>query len=400
VVGFVRPLWKHFRTDLLWNCEAPKKRGLMKNLLGWFSTIVLLASTLPAWPDGNCTKAPVGLVGWWRAEGNAFDSAGTNNGTTPFGIIYTNGEVGAAFSFNASGKRVSIPDSDDFKLTNSLTIEGWIRINADGGFIFFRGDDRPGLDPYALIMGSSGHVSFHIGSDSSYIDLEAPITYGVWQHVAATLDGANGQMSIYTNAVLAAQTNTAIRPLRDLDPAYEPAIGIGNHGGTFHDFSFNGQIDEISLYSRALSQDEILAIYSAGTAGKCFTGQPPTITSQPVSQTVAIGTSVSFSVAASGTLPFGYQWQKAGTAIDGATNSVYQISNAQTNDTGTYSVVVSNAFGFASSSNAFLTVISEVTNCVSIPSGLVAWWQAEGNANDAAGSNNALWLGQLSFRER
>src|SRR6266568_270117 len=335
-----------------------------------------------------CTPAPSGLVSWWRAEGNALDSAGTNNGTTPFGIAYNNGEVGQAFSFNASGTRVSIPDNDTFKLTNSLTIEGWVKINADGGFILLRGDDRPGLDPYALAMGSSGHVNFHIESLTNYIDLEAPIIYSVWNHVGATLDGATGDMRIYINGALAAQTNTTIRPLSDLDPAYEPAVGIGNHGGTYHDFSFNGLIDEISLYSRALSQSEIQSIYNAGSAGKCFAGVRPTIVSQPASQTIAVGASATFSVVVSGTPPFIYQWHKGGASIPGATNSAHTIASAQTNDAGAYSVVISNAFGFATSSNAMLTVVPSSTNWFAAPAGLVGWWKAEGNASDSAGTNN------------
>ena len=61
-----------------------------------------------------------GLVGWWRAEGNAQDSARRHDGTLPFGMNYAPGKIGQAFDFDGSRRRVSIPDSPDFKLTQGV----------------------------------------------------------------------------------------------------------------------------------------------------------------------------------------------------------------------------------------------------------------------------------------
>ncbi|HLP77841.1 MAG TPA: LamG domain-containing protein, partial [Candidatus Paceibacterota bacterium] len=219
----------------------------------------------------NCFPAPTGLVGMWRGDGNTLDSGGTNNGTTPYGMAYAPGIVGQAFDFDSSSRRVSIPDQTAFRLTNSLTIEGWIFPRQyNSGFIFFRGDNRGGYDAWTVDMYQAGFLNFQIDdATNNYASLLAPIATNQWQHIAATLDGATGDMKIYINGVLISQTNTAVRPIGNLDPAYDPAVGIGNHGGSFHQFPFNGLIDEISLYSRALSQSEIQAIYSAGERGKC-----------------------------------------------------------------------------------------------------------------------------------
>jgi uncharacterized lipoprotein YddW (UPF0748 family) len=84
---------------------------------------------------------------------------------------------------------------------------------------------------------------------------------------------------------------------------------------------------------------------------------PPTITTQPLSQTVTQGLSATFTVAASGTAPFSYQWRLNGTNISSATATSYTRSNVQTTDAGSYSVLVSNSAGSATSSNAVLTVI-------------------------------------------
>jgi hypothetical protein len=82
----------------------------------------------------------------------------------------------------------------------------------------------------------------------------------------------------------------------------------------------------------------------------------PSITTQPLSQTVRSGASVSFSVTATGTAPFTYQWKKAGVNIAGATASSYVIAAAAAANGGEYSVVVSNVAGSATSATATLTV--------------------------------------------
>ncbi|MBX3737838.1 MAG: immunoglobulin domain-containing protein [Candidatus Didemnitutus sp.] len=92
----------------------------------------------------------------------------------------------------------------------------------------------------------------------------------------------------------------------------------------------------------------------------------PSITTQPVAQTVNTGASVSFSVTASGTAPLSYQWRKDGANIASATSATYTIGSAATTDAGTYSVVVSNSVGSATSNGAALTV--NVTNTATAPS--------------------------------
>jgi hypothetical protein len=99
---------------------------------------------------------------------------------------------------------------------------------------------------------------------------------GNWTHVAGTLDDATGLLRLYTNGVVAAETNTTVRPLGPLNPAYHPGVGIGNHSsqpGPFN-YAFRGLIDELSVYNRALSASEIQGIYGADSGGKCFHTPP------------------------------------------------------------------------------------------------------------------------------
>jgi hypothetical protein len=96
---------------------------------------------------------------------------------------------------------------------------------------------------------------------------------------------------------------------------------------------------------------------------------PPVITVQPTNQGVAVGSAVALAVTATGTEPLNYQWQINGTNLvdgtnlvngditSGSTTNVLTISNAQTNNSGAYTVVITNIAGSVTSSNALLTVI-------------------------------------------
>src|SRR5687768_7141953 len=129
----------------------------------------------------NCVAVSSGLVAWWRAEGNANDATGAHDGQLLFGASFAQGRTGQAFSFDGVHSRVNIPDSDAFKLTDSLTFEGWIRAASWApGIIFIRGDNRGGLDPYHMSLSSSGHLHWGIDAeDNSFAAVDDPNTLPV-----------------------------------------------------------------------------------------------------------------------------------------------------------------------------------------------------------------------------
>ncbi|WP_291270566.1 immunoglobulin domain-containing protein [Geothrix sp.] len=83
---------------------------------------------------------------------------------------------------------------------------------------------------------------------------------------------------------------------------------------------------------------------------------PPTIRTQPLSQSALVGASVTFSVDVSGTSPLTYQWRKDGSDIPGATNRTFTLAAVREVDAGSYEVRVSNGLGTVASSAALLTV--------------------------------------------
>ena len=105
----------------------------------------------------------------------------------------------------------------------------------------------------------------------------------------------------------------------------------------------------------------LVATNSAGTTTSSsvtitVTGTPA-ITVPPVSQRTAIGGTASFSVTATGVLPFTYQWQLNGVNIPGATSATYSIANVTAANLGTYTVVITNGGGNITSTPATLAVV-------------------------------------------
>ncbi len=103
------------------------------------------------------------------------------------------------------------------------------------------------------------------------------------------------------------------------------------------------------------------------SSGFAQVGTPPTISVQPLDQTVPSGGTATFQVAASSSTVMTFKWYRNGAAVSGATNNIYTITNVQTNHAGVYKVDVKNATGTTTSSNAILSVLqSLVANTASI----------------------------------
>ncbi len=240
----------------------------------------------------TCVQPPSDLIGWWPGDGNANDIAGTNYGTLVGNPTFTPDMVGQAFSLDGIDDFVEIPDASALDVPGSLTVDAWIRLNTLPGVgsvnivskedIFLNGDARFG-DP-----GLSVNYNFHVLGDRLFFSLtfDAPAGFigcdaggcfvrgvtvleaGVDYHVAGVYDDGTKTLSVYLNGILdgTATFSTTGKPRTNDQP-----IRIGRrHAVPFGDNTeFPGQIDEVELFNRALTGDEILAIANAGSAGKC-----------------------------------------------------------------------------------------------------------------------------------
>ena len=354
----------------------------------------------------SCTTPPSGLVAWWPAEGNANDIIGTNNGILQGGIGFASGEIGQAFAFNNTNATVIVPASSSLDVGNGsgLTLEAsinptdvtqdhplfeWNNTNSWGVHFHIAPGQPFNVSPgpgelYANVVDSNG--GWHQLSSSSGV-----VSSNIFQHVALTYDKASGVATIYCNGHIVSQQN-----LGSFTPLTSYNLYLGHRPTPNDTVNFAGLMDEPAVYNRALSSNEIAAIYSAGSSGKCSpTPMPPSISSQPTNQTLLAGQTASFNVTASGTAPLSYQWRFGTTNIANATNATLTLTNVQLSLAGNYSVLVTNLLGATNSAAATLTVV--VPQCNSAPAGLVSWWPAEGNANDIISGNNGIMQAGVSF---
>jgi hypothetical protein len=370
-------------------------------------------SSISTNPPVVCVPPPVGLMGWWRAEGNTSDSFGTNTGTLLGGAGFAAGLVGQAFIFDGVDDSVRIPVSGPFTLPDvgigeGFTVEAWINPNrltigpifewnnnagGEGVHLWHSVDsitagDGPG-NLYGNIVDITG-VSHRITSPSGLLQTNQ------FNHVALSYDRAAGVAVIYHNGV-------AVKSeiLGTFTPRTSYDLHLGRRpSGFFSENLFAGLIDEPSIYNRALADNEIAAIYAAGSAGKCYTNpppppEPPFITQQPQSIATNANANVRFSVAATGSPMPAYQWYFNNAPLGGQVNASLVLANVTPNHAGDYFVIANNASGSVTSSVASLTVLTYPPAITNQPKSIAA--VIGGSASFSVGASGSAPLSYQWF---
>jgi hypothetical protein len=200
-----------------------------------------------------------GLVALWSAEGNADDSVGGRHGQLENQAGYAPGVIGQAFAFHSIGDGVTAPATDLPIGTSDRTIDCWVYIES---FI-------PGADPCGVGYGNFGKEGecYAFGPQkndhrlifSQWGDaIVGPILEaGRWYNIAVTSVGTSS-IKLYVDGV-----NVASGALNFNTPAGSQ-IHIGQIQAPYCLRQLIGRIDEVAVYDRALSADEIKAIYAEG----------------------------------------------------------------------------------------------------------------------------------------
>ncbi len=229
----------------------------------------------------SCVAPPPGMVAWYWMDGSAIDTTilgGFNNPSATNAISFTAGRVGQGVTFGTGGY-IDIPHSPALA-NQQFTVDAWVEPQGAGPNNDFWGSVvvQKGLSPS---MGGNLNVSlsvwwgaqqqrfvFGFGNiNTERIVSSSTSLPGQWHHVAATYDG--NTFKLYVNGALAAQQ--ALVKTITYDPATPWTIGSTSAPFRSAGFprTFNGIIDEVEIFNRALTQAEIQAIYNAGAAGKC-----------------------------------------------------------------------------------------------------------------------------------
>jgi hypothetical protein len=299
-----------------------------------------------------------GLVAYYPFNGNANDASGNGNNGTVNGASLTQDRLGnanSAYSFNGINNNISfatlpLTQVDDWTMT------AWLKpasLNQDGIAVSMGYDTGSfsGGNGYAFGMQGPNGYPFYVTPGNQLFGAFAFIEgfYGGFtfsstnQWYQVVMMRSAGVTTFYVNGVGTPDGATST-------PLTPTAFTIGSENGLRY---FNGAIDDVRIYNRAISSNEVsqLFAYESGSSTN-----PPSITGQPQPVIANAGDNVSFNVTVTGALPLNYQWSLNGTNISGATASSLTISNVSQTDLGAYAVVVSNPFGSTNSSDAMLSM--------------------------------------------
>jgi hypothetical protein len=294
-----------------------------------------------------------GLVGWWPFNGNANDESGNGNNGTVNGATLTNdrfGTAGKAYQFNGNSNYIDIQNTFGLSSNQGLSMSLWFKWNGSNGL-----DNHQ----YLFLIANNPNSSITIGDNGSIvtnvvncncsndIGVQTNITQNTWNNIVLTYELNQGLMKMYLNGIY---INSSQENIFSYYTTNNSADRFGNYH--FNSNYFNGQLDDAGLWNRALTQQEITALYnsqSCNSSSNTIAADGPT--------TFCAGNSVNLkSDIVGGT----YQWRRNGVNI--TTNATSRTFKAST--TGTYTCVAtcngtaltSNAIAVTSKTNASATV--------------------------------------------
>ncbi len=280
-----------------------------------------------------------GLVGWWPFNGNANDESGNGNNGTVNGAILTtdrNGVANSAYYFSSSGCATRIDvNVNTSSIQTGLTMSVWV-MNVGNGclgprLLEFWGNDGPGQAQWGTAYGSLN--LYGIGSiTSTGFSCAAGIPMSpnnIWSHLVYTNNGSQGKF--YKDGVLITTINSTGNPIL----ASSAAFGRMNHPA--YD-AYNGNLDDIGIWNRALSDCEVAALYSGQLINT------PTVDLGNDILTVC-GTSTTLD--ATNPAAGNYLWNT------GATSSTLSVTNS-----GQYSVTVTDTSGCSATDSLYVSILN------------------------------------------
>jgi hypothetical protein len=345
--------------------------------------IFLLANGLTtAYVDAQLQN---GLVGYWSFdEGSgtiASDSSGNGNIATlvngPSWV--TPGEIAGALSFDGVDDYVIFAS----QAQSTMSISAWVYAQATPGNVFPRIIDMPG---YVLFLAepsnpksnpaSLGFLSRRSTQDGEWDTPANSLAYNSWNHVAIVYDSSStsNNADLYINGVK--QTISKISSPQGTQTANEGAGIIGNRISLNR--GWNGLIDELRVYNRALSVAEIVSLYDQGNSGpfnfslansmslSAIQGSSATNT---ITASLVSGSPEPVSLSASG-LPSGASASLSQKTCSPTCSSLLTIATAASTPTGTYTITIAGTGGGATRTTSFtLTVNSPTGGPTAPPSG-------------------------------
>lgn len=218
-----------------------------------------------------------GLVGWYPFNGNANDESGAGNNGTVNGATLTQDRFGAsnaAYSFDGINDFVIVEDNTSLQSIVDISISGWINLNQlpnsntllAGIVTKWFGEFNCGneSDNFALWISNQNEIvggtnEYMLYPQNTIISPNNIVNSVTWVHLTFIHNSQQGG-KLFINSQLVAQNSLIGEICGSTNPLY---FGCDNGLGTPNRF-FNGEIDDIGLWNRELTEEEIQNLYNAG----------------------------------------------------------------------------------------------------------------------------------------
>ena len=210
-----------------------------------------------------------GLVGWWKFDETngtvAYDSSGNgNDGNLTNGPTWASGKIGGALSFDGVDDYVLIPATSDLDL-QTLSISAWVYSSnyVQDGFIFEKTTNGELNTQYNLFLGSNNKIYWRTKPPNAGYengDLKTDTNLSSWNLISGTYDGTSKKIYVNSDMVASMSWSSPV----DTNPNGISIIGAFARISIGSDYFFNGTIDDVRIYDRALSAAEVQALYQLG----------------------------------------------------------------------------------------------------------------------------------------
>ncbi|PYS89261.1 MAG: hypothetical protein DMF62_07595 [Acidobacteria bacterium] len=208
------------------------------------------------------TSASSGLVSYWPADGNGYDVVGGNDGVLVNGATYRSGIAGQAFSFDGIDDLVSAPTAGLPIGSGDRTMAMWIMVDEFQTYVSFFGGYGSLDENRAYLLGTTERLPF-IANVGNSVEGNRPLDPGRWYHVVATSAWKNtdqSSVSLYLDGILINRRDLTV----DTSSGTQLYVGtIPGKPGNYR--KLKGAVDEIAVYDRALSADEIQTLFLANS---------------------------------------------------------------------------------------------------------------------------------------
>jgi len=218
-------------------------------------------------PDGELPEIPSALEGWWPADQSVIDVAGGNNGALVGGATNGAGLINQAFVLNGTSAYVSVPDNASLDVgTADFTVALWAKFqNIAGQQVIIEKWDQAGPSGWSLLKLANNRLRLSLGSGAgSEVQIDSGTVHfstTAWVQYAVRRQGS--QFTVFTNGVAVVMGSSPA----NLDNASSLKFGSRSGSSSF----LNGALDEVTLFSRALNEQEMTAIAGGVAVPGIFT---------------------------------------------------------------------------------------------------------------------------------